>query len=504
MSPAIPDLPLLTDYLDWYARTRPDAEAVAGNGERLSYAELKLRVRACAEAFVSSGVGKGDRVCVQTTPGGAFLVTFLAAAAMGAIWVGLNPRHTAPELARVIAAVQPSLIIARSHIEGATKLVMIQDGRADALDAFVGQARAGARPSAGASGVVADDPCLIVFTSGSSGQPKGVAISHRALVGAAQVQVSQWSLSPLRVLNNLPISHIGCVGDLSCFTLVAGGALIFAEKFDAVAGPRLIAAEQVTVLGQVPTQFEMMLAAPEFDPESFTSLRLIFWGGAQASENLVARLIALGPPVATSYGQTETVGSVTFTPPEADLQRLASGVGRVVPPYEVRIDAPPGEAGEVQVRSPFAMSGYWRDPEATARAYAPEGWLRTGDVGVFDQNGDLRLLGRIGEEFKSGGYNISPAEIEAAIASHPDVAETVVVGVSSVLYGRVGAGMVRLRPGARLTAADLREYLAGRLANYKIPKTLLLVDDLPKLAIGKIDKPAARARLESVTDRALS
>jgi len=515
-----PNLSRLIDYVDWYARNAPHTLAVAGHGERLSYADLSKRVRECAAALAARGVGRGDRVATLSTPGGAFVVTFLATSLVGAIWIGFNPRHTPAELDAAIGVLDPKLVFVRDVVEGkrydawATTLtgrssvVALADGTANALIPFaVGKRVEPEMLSAMADLVDPDEPCLIVFTSGSSGKPKGVMISQRALVGASLVQCAQWPASPLRVLNNLPINHIGCVGDLFCYALIGGGTTVFSERFDPADTMALLRSERATVLGQVPTQFILMLDSPAFDPNALASLQLIFWGGAAASRELIARLKHFGKRVSTSYGQTETVGSVTFVPADADTDTLATTVGRAVAPYRLRIVAEAGqvvsegEPGEIQVRSPFRMNGYWRNPEATARAITEDGWLRTGDIGRLTADGALTLVGRTTDTFKSGGYNIYPAEIEAAIASYPNVAEVAVVAVADPVFGAVGMAMVSGQPGASLTEQALRAHLGERLANYKIPKRIVVSESLPKLPVGKIDKNTVRETLAAEANR---
>jgi acyl-CoA synthetase (AMP-forming)/AMP-acid ligase II len=507
---ATPDLQRLNDYVDWYARATPRALALSGR-ERLTYLQLQAQVRDCAAVLAGYGVGRGDRVATLSTPGGAFLVTFLAAAMLGAIWTGLNPRHTDIELDDAVAMLTPKVVFARKQIEARdyttwmSKLpseitvVPLVDGNSVALTDFANRKRVDARMLAAMIALtVPGEPCLIVFTSGSTGKPKGAMISQRALIGTSCVQCAQWPASPLRVFNNLPINHIGCVGDLCCYALIGGGTNVFSERFDPADTIALCESEHVTVLGQVPTQFILTLNSPSFRASALHETQRIFWGGAQASAELVTALRDLEKPVATSFGQTETVGSITFTPKGATLEELANTVGRPVEPYALRIAGPDdrilsaSEPGEIQVRSPFLMNGYWRNPDATARAFTQDGWLRTGDVGMLTESGQLRLIGRTTETFKSGGYNIYPAEIEQAAASHPAVADTVVVSVADPVFGMVGAAMVQPRPGRLLSVASLRAYLCERLANYKIPKRIVITEELPRLPVGKVDKTAVR------------
>lgn len=507
----------LHDHVRRWAKLRPQAEAVVAAGVRLDYAALWSAVEVCAAAMLAAGVERGDRVATLAVPGPEFLVTFLATGAIGGIWVGLNPRYAEAELDAVVARIEPKLVFAASRIEERCYrdwARALPEG-VGAID-LDGQAVAGGRftpfqifLSAGGSvdGAALErrfaetrptDPCLIVFTSGSTGIPKGALISHAALIGASKVQLRRWPAEPLRVLDNLPINHIGCVGDLCCYALLGGGTVVFTSRFDPAASLAAIRDEQVTVWGQVPTMFQLTLDAVECDPTSLASLQLVFWGGAHASPELVARLGDIAPRLATSYGQTETVGSVTFTAPDAEPAVLQETVGRVVAPYDLRVvdasgrpvDA--GESGEIQVRTPFGMSGYWRDPEASAEVSTADGWQRTGDVGVLSTTGDLRLLGRVHDVFKSGGYNIYPPEIEAVLATCPGLREASVVGIPDPLYGTVGVAFL-VATDCRPPTHVVRTHARGQLANYKVPKRFIFVDELPRLAVGKVDKQALQA-----------
>lgn len=498
----------LYDVLATWTRWKPDETVVAAPGVRLTWAMLKAAVDDSAAAMIAAGVTPGDRVAVLATPGPDFLISFLATAAIGGIWIGLNPRYAERELDAVIARITPRLVLVAAEIEGrdysdwavalppAVTPVLFGPAKAErrALDhgAFLaaGATIPADRRQARQAAVRATDPCLIVFTSGSTGAPKGAVISQAALVGASRVQLQVWPAEPLRVLINLPINHIGCVGDLSCYALVGGGVLVFSPRFDAAGAVALIQKEQITVWGQVPTMFQLVLETPAFDASGLGSLQRIFWGGAHASPTLIARLRALCPQVATSYGQTETVGSVTFTTSEAGATALAESVGRVVPPYQLRIAAggPDGDgSGEVEVRTPFGMLGYWDDLQGGAAPILPDAWRPTGDVGVLTADGDLKLLGRVHDVFKSGGYNIHPPEIETALESHPRVRQAAVVGAPDALYGAAVVAFI-VCDGAPPSAAELHEHLARRLANYKSPKRYHVLESLPRLPVGKIDK----------------
>ena len=503
----------LHDYLRRWAAERPDADAVITPYRRMTWSELLADVDACAAALCAAGVQPGDRVATLATPGDGFLVTFLATATVGGIWVGLNPRYAEPELDAVVARVAPTLVFFSAVIEGrgyrswasalpddvstiAFEAPSGEDGVV-AYGEFIASGGAVTREAldARADSVQAQDACLIVFTSGSTGTPKGAVISHGALIGASETQLAAWPAEPLRVLNNLPINHIGCVGDLGCYALVGGGTLVFTPRFDPAASLWAIDEEKVTVWGQVPTMFQLTLDAPVFSAGRLDSLQMIFWGGAHATPALIARLRELCPRVATSWGQTETVGSITFTDPDAPFP--ADSVGRVAAPYELRIVSgdgralPAGEKGEIQVRTPWGMTEYWRDSAATAEVILEDCWRRTGDVGELSSSGELKLAGRVHDVFKSGGYNIYPPEIEEALAAHPRVLQCSVVGAPDDVFGTVAVAFF-VPKGAPPAEDDLRAHLRDRLANYKVPKRLIPVAELPRLPNGKIDKGTLR------------
>lgn len=504
----------LHHWLEHWAQVRPNADAAIDARLRLNYSELEVHVRAFAAGLIEAGVEPGDRVVMLSAPSVHFLICFLATASIGAIWVGLNPKYTLPELDGVVAKVEPRLVFCQATIDSrnfqdwalaTSKLAQVvlideadqghfelpvldeflQNGKDLSQERLVQRWRA-TRPI---------DPCLIVFTSGSSGPPKGALISHAALSGASEVQVTHWNVNPLRVLNNLPINHIGCVGDLSCYALIGGGATVFAERFSASSVPTLIKKERISVYAQVPSMFQLVLDAPDFDPSALEQVKLIFWGGAQASRALLDRLRTLCPWLATSYGQTETVGSVTFTSTDASLELLAATVGRVVAPYDIRIaalpDGPSGRrrTGEVEVKTPFGFAGYWRNLEATKRVWTDDGWLRTGDVGELTEDGSLRLIGRVHNVFKTGGYNVNPEEVEEVLMSIPGIVLASVIAAPDVVWGNVPVAFIVTEDGVG-DSGKLDSFLRERLANYKVPKRYYFQKALPLLPIGKVDKRA--------------
>jgi len=516
-----PRLARLVDYPSYWAASAPDREAVVFGAERWRYPELADRVAAAARALLAAGVKPGDRVATLSPPHPDFYLTFLATTAIGAIWLGLNPRYQERELRHPVGDAEPVLIFARTVIgsrrydaeltalasEAAAGTIVLLDATAhpavpEAIgwDRFLARGRdlpeAALRDAIAAADPAA--PCLIVYTSGTTGTPKGALINQTSLIQVARVQHAIWPVEPLRIINNLPINHIGSVGDISCDTLIPGGTIVFQEQFDPDEMLLAVERERLTMFGHVPTALQLIVDSPRFVATDFSSVQLVIWEGAAAPIELIRRLWTKCPDLANAYGMTETVGSVTFTFDADDLQTLADSVGWPVPDYQIRIAGgdgavAPGEPGEVQVRGSFVTLGYWRRPEATRELFTADGWLRTGDLAVERPNGSLKLIGRLKEMFKSGGYNVYPREIEQVLEEFPGVAMAAVIGVPDPLYQEVGHAFVLVPSKAPIAAADLEAHCRSRLANYKIPKRFSVAAEFPMLPIGKIDKHALRA-----------
>ncbi len=514
-----PELPRIADYAAWHARRAPDAEALVLGERRVSYADLDAAINDLAKAFMAAGVGKGDRVATLQTPHPDFFVSFLAATTIGAIWVGLNPRYRRQELAHVLRDSAPALLLTRTRIEdrdykddllelGAegvlpARVVLFADepalSGADSFTAFLeaGRGVSDADLAARRDACGGRDPCLIVYTSGSTGKPKGALLDQAAIIAFSLVQNRLWPVEPLRALNFLPINHIGCVVDLSTPCLTAGGTIVFMEQFDAAASVRAIETERLTAAFSVPSVFALQAALPEFDTVDQSSLQLAVWEGAAIPSDTLERLAAVAPRLATNYSLTEAL-AITIVEPTVDRDVLLQSVGFPFPGVEVRLidadghDVADGEGGEIVARSPYLFSGYWRQPEATAAAFTPDGFFRTGDLAVRRPDGRYRIVGRLKEMYKSGGYNVYPREVEAAIEEHPAVALAAVVAAPDPLWQEVGVAYVMLNAAAE--PGDLAEWCRARLANYKVPKRFFVEPELPLLPIGKVDKVALRER----------
>jgi acyl-CoA synthetase (AMP-forming)/AMP-acid ligase II len=515
-----PRLTRLSDYVSHYAATAPEREAIVFGEARLSYAEFERQVARCAAALQAAGVRPGDRVAMLTTPRPEFAIVLMAAQRIGAIWVGLNTRYRLPELRHILEDCTPALLVSvRTTPEGRdfapdlraiaaepggpARIITLPDAIPDVSQSFEDflAAAGGAAPEPAPASP--DDPTVIVYTSGTTGRPKGALLAHRNLIYCYE-QVSRSFVGKealredLRILCNLPPNHIGCISEMLGNAIIRGGAVVFAERFDPAEAGALIAKQRITLFGGVPVMLEAMFAHPAFTGADLSSVRMIGWGGAPASRDLVRRMRETGAHLFTNYGLTEGGAVVSATGPDDSVEDLAETVGRPDASGDQRLvgddgaDAAPGRSGEIWLRGPGVFLGYWNNPEATQAAMAPGGWLRTSDLAHARPDGAWVLEGRKADMFKSGGFNVYPREIELALEEHPDVAYAAVIAVPDPQYFEVGAAFVAAKPGRAPAPAEIGAFLRERLANYKVPKSIRVMQALPMLPIGKVDKQALR------------
>lgn len=475
---------------------------------------------AIARGLIAAGIQPGDRVATMVPPGIEFWLTYLATCSIGSIWMGLNPRYQLPEYAYLLDDAKPSLIFCRTEYEGrrygdelqsvgraVERFVALGEptGRAEDFDAFL---KAGAAVSdddlaARRKAVDPEDIAVIVYTSGTTGQPKGAMLSHRAIMSAALCNLCWMGDGLESTINVAPINHVGALNNVCMNVFAYGGRILFHHRVDLDAILAITRDEKPSYLVASPTSFAMFAAqAAGHGMERLGYYRLIVFGGGATAEALLKPVFETGVPMFNVYGQTETSGIVTATDPGASVKVMAETFGRPLPGAVIRIaDAddrplPPGSPGEIQVRGPYCMSGYFDRPEATAAAFTADGFLRTGDLGIEHPDGNISFSGRIKEMFKSGGYNVYPVEIELALTEHPSVSMAAVLPVPHDIFQEVGHAFVQSND-PKLDATTLREYLRTRLANYKIPKSFSFEPDLPKLPNMKVDKQGLKRRLET-------
>lgn len=509
------------DYLDRHAAAFPLRLALCDEQSRFTYEELRAEVDRCARGLLALGAQPGDRIAVLAPPRAEAFIVFLAAARLGILWLGLNPRYQMPELEYLVGDARPRLLFAVSSFEG-------RNYRADAeslaqhfgidrvidLDSLTkGEWWDDADADEDLFNTIRDDttseaPALLVYTSGSSGRPKGVILPQRSLLTRSRTQNREFpSTSYPRLINPLPINHIGGMHFLSLFTFVGGGTLTLAERFRAESYIVGLQNRDINFIIMLPTMFQIMINVEGFTPALLDDLEWFIFSGAAMPRELVDMLYAAKCRSGLTYGMTETCGSVTYakstdSPPEV----LMRTIGRPRPDGEVRIGrddgtlSAAGEAGEIQVRAAYAMAGYFNRAEATTEAYTDDGWLRTGDTAILREDGNIEFVGRRSEMFKSGGYNVYPREIELALEECDDIELSAVIGVPDKLYGEVGWAYLVPSPGSSLEDGQLKQWCQSRLANYKVPKRFIVLEMLPMLPVGKVDKMRLKLEARSELD----
>lgn len=517
----LPHLDNLGAYPRWWAMRSPRAVAVLDDHGATTYQDLAEEVDRIAKALIASGVKKGDRVATLQTPHIEFLTTFLATVSIGAIWLGLNPKYQSGELDYVVSDAEPKVILACSRVGArdyaadlrrwsggvASVKYVVSFGPSASSPAIPYRAflesgsRVGDDALLAAKGQAGGrDPCLLVYTSGSTGKPKGALLHHAGVIQFARLQNALWPLEPNRTLNYFPINHIGSLVDVTAPTIVAGGAMRLMEAFSAARALDVMEQDGTTLWVSVPSTFAMQIGLPDFDQRDLSAVQLVAWEGAAMPEDLIRRLLGRFSRLATNYGMTETTSAITILEPTDDFDALAHSVGAPAPDVEVALVDHDGrvagvdEEGEILVRSARNFLGYWNRPEATRDAFTEDGYFRTGDVGVWREDGRLKLVGRLKEMYKSGGYNVYPREVEAVLEAHPGIAQSAVVSAPDPVWGEVGVAFIR--PESRLDIDTLNAWCRTRIAHYKIPKLFVLEPQLPLLPIGKVDKSALKKRAE--------
>jgi fatty-acyl-CoA synthase len=492
----------ISDVFNYWCCERPDVMLASDETQCVTYAEAKNQVDLFAQALLNHGIKKGDRVCVLASPSVNFLVSFLGAVQIGAIWVGLNPKYTRREIEHVLNDTEATIVFIDDNSNHLHDHLFQLSGSGISFVSFNDRMTHGFIPYSTFTQsddkqqselVEPQDPACIIYTSGTTGAPKGALISQYSLCKTSAIQNRLFQQHYPRILNNLPINHIGCLGDITMYALCGGGFIAFQNKFDAEGCLALIEQHKLTVWGQIPTMFQLSLDALKNTVYDLSSLQLIVFSGAPASQTLIEQLRAICSNVVNAYGMTETVGSVTSSIGCND-EALVSTIGRPVEYYDVRIATPmgeslnPGDIGEIQVSGDFHMLGYWQNPTATRDTFTGDGWLKTGDLAKELQDGAYQLTGRMKEMFKSGGYNVYPLEVEQVLETVAGVQGAVVVSVPDSLYTEVGYAFIQTVESNSYSAEQFKVYCGDYLANYKIPKYFFNIAEFPYLPNGKIDK----------------
>ncbi|MCV7400223.1 fatty acid--CoA ligase family protein [Mycobacterium fragae] len=492
--------------LDRIARDLPDHNALVTPDRTLTFAGLRNEVRRAAAAMIKLGVGAGDRVAIWSPNTWHWVVACLATHYAGAAVVPLNTRYTAAEATDILARTGAPLLVAMGEFLGADKVTALDRGALPELrhivrvpvdaddgtwDEFVAGGSDLQAADARAAAVNPDDVSDILFTSGTTGRSKGVLCAHRqSLAGSAAWAACGKVTSDDRYLCINPFFHnFGYkAGILAC--LQTGATLIPQLTFDPEQAMRAVAEHRITVLPGPPTIYQSLLDHPARDDYDLSSLRFAVTGAAAVPVVLVERMqteldIDI---VLTAYGLTESNGFGTMCRADDDAVTVATTCGRPIADFELRI----GDRGEVLLRGPNVMLGYLDDPQATAEAIDPAGWLHTGDIGKLDAAGNLQITDRLKDMYICGGFNVYPAEVEQVLARLDGVLDCAVIGVPDDRLGEVGRAFLVTRPGCELDEQAVIAHARQYLANFKAPRSVRFVDTLPRNAGGKVVKPVLR------------
>ena len=502
-----------------HAANTPAAPALTFEGVTWSFAELDARSSRAANALRGEGVGRGERVALLTKNRAEFYELMFACSKIGAVLVGLNWRLAPAEITAIVADSAPGVIIVGPGEQGLLEMAARRSPGVRRVltlgpeyEAWSGAAATSDPGFVGAP----DDETLLLYTSGTTGVPKGVMLTNHGMSFTPRLGDEVWGMGRTSVnLVAMPMFHIGGIGN-GLGTMSHGGHTILLREVVTKAIIECIAKYRVTHSFFVPAVIQALLNTPGVEAADLSSLQLIAYGAAPIGEALLRRALAvLGCGFMHVYGMTEASGTIVVLPPSehdpgGERAHLLRSCGRALPWVELRVidpdtltDVPTGSVGEIWVRSGMVTKGYWNNAQASAEAITPEGWLRTGDAAYQDATGYVYLFDRFKDMIVSGGENVYPAEVENVLCDHPAVAEVAVIGVPDERWGETVKAIVVLRPGQALQGAELIEFARTRLGRFKCPTSVEFTDLLPRNASGKVLKKELRKAYWQGLDRGI-
>ncbi len=523
------------DALDTTARAYSNSPALVSRhqNQRLSFAELSAAVERFALGLMHLAVQKGDRVGIWATNCSEWVIVQFAAAKIGAILVNVNPAYRAYELKFALEQSGCQTLIMVPNFKNADfvsiffetcpeakaakagtlsaadlpflkNLILIDKTHPDSFFGWnqilaMGDHVAFAELRQREAGLAFDEPINIQYTSGTTGHPKGAVLSHHNIVNNALLVAECMRIAPGdRICVPVPFYHcFGMVMGNMAAVLKASTIVIPAPHFDALRTLEAVAEERCTALYGVPTMFRAELEHPEFDRFDLRSLRTGIMAGSPCPIQLMKRVVAEMhcPEITIAYGQTESSPVITQTTTDDPIELRVTTVGRALPHTEIKIIdpatgkiVPRGTQGELCTRGYCVMKGYYNNEQATRAAVDPDGWLHTGDIAVMREDGYCRIAGRVKDMIIRGGENIYPREIEEFLYTCPGISEVQIVGIPSAKYGEEVAAWVKLQPGAALSAEEIRAFCSGKIASFKIPRYVKMVNEFPMTVTGKIQK----------------
>ena len=500
----------VTDWLDKRAKLTPERVALqdADTGEEITYAEWNRKANRTANYLLSLGIQNGDRVSVYASNCVAYLDLLFACGKIGAILHNLNWRLTVHELKGILADATPKILFyssewrqqvnqLRSAATGCTFVALGEKAVPGDVHFSERDTHASILPER--PDLSMDDSWGIFYTGGTTGLPKGAILTHGNMTWNSINTVVSWGITsedsaPLQ----LPLFHIGGPNIFMLPLVHTGGKTILCKEFNLEQTFDLIEEGGITHFVGVPTMYIMMQQHPRWHTVDFSKLKLVISGGASCPLPVMQKFWDKGIDFKMGYGLTEATGN-NFWLPQKDVQRKIGSVGFPMFHIDMKVaredgsTCSPNEEGELLIRGPHVTPGYWNKPEETAKTII-DGWLHTGDIARTDDEGCFYVIGRSKDMFISGGENVYPAEVESVMHAHPAVTEAALIGVAHEKWGEVGKAFVVVEQGQTLSERDLLDFMRERLAKYKIPHSVVFVQELPKTAIGKLDKKVLRER----------
>lgn len=498
---------------------RGTATAYIDSGRRIAFGEIDAVADRVACGLLQLGYRKGDRLGIIALTQIEWLQAFFGAARIGVTVVGLSVRYRDTEIEYMLADSEAKGVISIAQADGFDILAMLDRlaprlprlehviplapvaGRPIDLGALVATPIDAAALAAARDRVAPDDLAMVIYTSGTTGKPKGAGLTHRSMLASAAAQCAHTRMDERDLIQlALPLNHVGGITCGVLTYLLGGGVIELVPVFKADTMLQRFAANPPTVISGVPTMLTLLLAHPDSETVHLDSVRLILAGGSSVDSTLLSGLQARMPKarLMNLYGLSESSGALVMTPEECDREHLMNSIGKPLAGAEVRVvtsagaQAGAGEVGELRFRGAGVVPGYI-GAAASAHPFDDAGWLRTGDLGEVDAEGFIRLRGRAKDMYIQGGYNVYPAEIEDFIAKHPKVMMVAGIGVPDPVLGEVGRYYIIPRPGSGLTEREIIEHCTGHMADYKIPRQIVLREELPLTPVGKIQKAALRS-----------
>lgn len=514
---------LLGDFLDQRVLDHPDRTVFYSRGHETTYKQLSDQVDICAKAMLASGLRKGDGVALLSSQRTEVFITFFAAAKIGLLWMGINPKYQLREMSHVVSDAKPKMIIGIQDLDGRDYDVELSSIRENSpfIEHFIGfdggksydrtfddwmfgSLATEDELTSAINQVSSDIDSMLIYTSGSSGTPKGVLLPQKAILKRAMYQWDVFYLADdyPRGMCPLPITHVGGIIVLPLYAMAGGGNMILMETFDLNDYVQNIITDKINMLGAVPAMHMLMFKHPQFSLDLLNEkIKWILWSGSKMPDEAVKIFFNTDCKVGATYGTTESCASVTYAVKQSSsLEVMTNTIGKGMPDGEVRIAngdkvCIAGEEGEIQVNPEYSMSGYHNNMQATNAAFTSDGWYRTGDIGAMREDGNFTFTSRMSEMYVSGGYNVYPLEVEQTLESHEKIALCAVVDVEDEIYGHVGWAFIMPKPSMDLSEVEINEFARGQLANYKVPRKYFIEPMLPMLPIGKIDKVSLKKRV---------